>query len=549
MVELFNDSIYGSFKEIVKRYPDKTALIFLGEKYKYSELNEMVINFASSLSKLGVGDGDRIIIYLYNLPQTIVSWLALQRLYAIPVMVAPVYTAYDLRYLANDSGAELIICMDTNLNYVVEVLPDTKLKKVIVTNTFDLIPWWKNLIGKAFDRIPKGKIPSDTGFLAFKDLLKKSKHSDLPQFKSKGGYNTALMLYTGGTTGLPKGVPISEGLFLYKIKEWRKAEEGVIPLGEDMVILGGPLYHIIGQATMATPLIIGGESLIILPRVVLDAMFDHVQRYKGKSLFAVPAMYRMILEHDRVDYYDLTSFRYCGTGGDVLPLEVASRWYKKFNIPLYQGYGATETGGLVSICYSDDGIPPEGSAGRILPGIEYKLVDSDTLEPVPPGQPGELLVTSPYAVTEYWNKPDETAKCFLNIEGKIWYRTKDIVKIDKNGFLYFEDRSVDMIKHKGYRIAAAEIEKVLQEHPSVVSSCVVGIPDVKVGERIKAFVVLREDVKGISGHDLQRWCRDRLPPYKVPSYIEVRDMLPKSKVGKFLRRELRDEERRKIGKL
>jgi len=212
---------------------------------------------------------------------------------------------------------------------------------------------------------------------------------------------------------------------------------------------------------------------------------------------------------------------------------------------MYQGYGATETAGIISICYSEDGVPPEGSVGKINPGTEYKLVEPGTLEPVAPGEPGELLVTSPYAVTGYINKPEETVECFLNLEGKTWYRTKDIVKIDENNWVYFEDRAGDMIKHKGYRVAAAEVERILEEHPAVISSSVVGIPDEKVGEGIKAFVVLKEDIKGVSSYDLQKWCRDRLPSYKVPAYIEYRDMLPKSKVGKFLRRQLREEERKK----
>jgi long-chain acyl-CoA synthetase len=173
-------------------------------------------------------------------------------------------------------------------------------------------------------------------------------------------------------------------------------------------------------------------------------------------------------------------------------------------------------------------------------------VDPDTLEPVPPGEPGELLATSPYAVKSYWNKPGETETCFLHIDGEVWYRTKDIVEVDKDNWLFFRDRSVDLIKHKGYRVAAAEVERILQEHPAVIAASVVGVPDEKVGERIKAFVVLKEDIKGISGFELTKWCKERLAPYKVPQYIEFRDMLPKSKVGKFLRRELREEERRKL---
>ena len=548
MVELLADSVYGSFEEVVKRSPDKTALVYLGEECSYSELEEMVLKFAASLHELGTREGDRVILYLYNTPQTLIAWLALQRLGAIPVLVAPLYTAYDLEYLANDSGAEVILCMDTNLSYVHQVLPETPLKKVIVTTMLDFIPWWKKLVGKGFDRVPKGMIPSGKDFFTFAKVLRDGRPSSLSPFQAPGGDEAAAMLYTGGTTGFPKGVPLPGGLFLNRVVEWARAAEAVIPLGEGSTVLSAPLYHIIGQMDAFAPLLVSGETIIVLPRVVLDAMFDYIQRYKATRMFAVPAMYRMILEHDRVDYYDLSSLRYCGTGGDVLPTEVADRWFRKFNVSLYQGYGSTEVCGAVSLGYARDGAPPEGSAGKMSPGTEFKIVDPNTLEPVPLGEPGELIATSEYHVKSYWNKPEETAKCFLNIEGKVWYRTTDVVRVDENDWLFFLDRSVDMIKHKGYRIAAAEVERVLQEHHAVMSASVVGIPDAKVGERIKAFVVLKEDIRGVSGYELTKWCRDRLAPYKVPQYIEFRDMLPKSKVGKLLRRELRDEERRKLEK-
>jgi long-chain acyl-CoA synthetase len=293
------------------------------------------------------------------------------------------------------------------------------------------------------------------------------------------------------------------------------------------------------------PLIVGGETLLLLPRVVLDALMEHIQRYRVTTMFAVPALYRMILEHDRVKFYDLSSLRYCGTGGDVLPPEVGIRWLNTFKTPLYQGYGTTEFCGAICMSYAEDGIPPVGSAGTILSGSRWRLVDPDTLASVPPGEPGELLGTSPYAVKEYWNKPQETKECFIEMDGQTWYRTKDIVRIDEKNRVFYLDRSVDMIKHKGYRIAAAEIERVLQEHHAVLSACAVGVPDEKMGERIKAFVVLKSDSRGVSAYELTKWCRERLAPYKVPQYIEFRDMLPKSKVGKMLRREMRDEERRK----
>ncbi len=547
-MELLSDTIYGSFEEATKRNPKKPAVIFLGEGYPYSDLKELVLQFAASLHRLGIRQGDRVILNLYNLPQTVIAWLALQRLGVIPILVAPVYTAEDLKYLATDSGAETIVCMDTNLRYVVEVLPETPLTRVIVTNMIDLVPLWKRLIGKGFDRVPKGKIPLGKDVFSFSRLLKDGRPTSLPPFQKKGGDRTALMLYTGGTTGFPKGVPISEKFFLIRALEWRRASEGVTPLGDCVTALSAPLYHIIGEMDAFSPLIVGGETVILLPRVVLDALFDHIQRYKATNMFAVPAMYRMILEHDRLDDYDLSPLRYCGTGGDALPVEVGNRWLKRFNIPLYQGYGATELCGATSLSYARDGAPPEGSAGKIVFTDRFKLVDSETLKEVPFGEPGELLATCDSGVKAYWNNPEETAKCFLNIDGEIWYRTKDIVRVDENRWLFFMDRSVDMIKHKGYRIAAAEVERVLQAHHAVLGACVVGVPDASVGERVKAFVVLKTDVRGVSSYELMKWCRDRLAPYKVPTYIEFRDMLPKSKVGKMLRREMREEERRKVWK-
>jgi long-chain acyl-CoA synthetase len=546
VIQLPSDTIYGAFEETSRRDPDKTALIYLGERFTYTSLKEMVLKFAASLLRLGVKEGDRVVLYLFNMPQTLIAWLALGRLGAVGVPVAPVYGSGDLKYLVKDSGAETIVSMDSNFNYVNEILPETNLKRVVITNMLDLVPFWKRAVARGFDRVPRGKFPSSSKVFSFRDLLKRGDVSGLPDFRLPGGERISLLLYTGGTTGFPKGVPLSEGLFLYRVLEWRRASQSVTPQGECVSLLAAPLYHIIGEMDAMAPLIVGGETLILLPRVVLDALFDHVQRYRATNMFGVPALYRMLLEHDRAEFYDISSLRYCGTGGDILPVEVGKRWLERFKMPLYQGYGATEFCGAISMSYAEDGLPPEGSAGKMIPGSRWKLVDPETLSPAAPGEAGELIGTSPFAVTRYWNKPEETEQCFLQLDGQVWYRTKDIVRIDSGNRLYYMDRSVDMIKHKGYRIAAAEIERVLQEHSAVLSSCVVGVPDEKLGERIKAFVVLKTDTRGVSSFELTKWCRDRLAPYKVPHYIEFRDMLPKSKVGKMLRREIREEERRKL---
>jgi len=278
----------------------------------------------------------------------------------------------------------------------------------------------------------------------------------------------------------------------------------------------------------------------------VDAILEAIQRHKATVMLSVPALYRMILENDRVDLYDLSSLRYCFSGGDVLPLEVYNRWKQKFQVPIYQNYGSTEVACVTQSPLDKEPVP--GSIGPALPTRQVKIVDPDTLEPVPLNTVGELLVTSEYTVKSYWNKPEETANSYVEIDGKTWYRMGDYVQMDEDGLIYYVDRSADIIKYKAYRVSCSEIEAALQDHPAVIGACVVGVPDDRVGERIKAMVVLKEDARGVGSSELIKWCRDRLAPYKIPQYIEFRDMLPKSKVGKLLRREIRDEERRRITK-
>ncbi len=542
-MEIATGSIYEQFERACRDFSDSPALVYLGKKYTYAQLHESAERLAASLHDLGVARGDKAILYLANSPQWVTAWLALLRIGTMAIPISPIYTNVDLQYMANDSGAETIFCLDTNFGYVAQVLPETSLKRVITTNMAESLPWWKRIIGVGFNKIPRGTFTSGKNIFSFKKLLKDGRISSLPPLRAEGE-GLFEMLYTGGTTGLPKGVPFSHIVFLESVAEQRAVSEPCIPKGEDIVIQGGPLFHILGQA-VGLGALLSGDSLILLPRVNLDGLLDHIERYKVLTFFGVPALYRMILDHDRVDSYNLDSLKYCFCGGDVLPIEVTERWLKKFGKPIYQGYGTTETCGRVSLASMAEDAPP-GSAGRITPLQQVKLVDPETLALVRSGEPGELLVSSDHMVKAYWNKPEETDECFVNVNGKPWYRTRDIVRIDEDGWLFYLDRSVDTIKHKGYRVAASEIEAVLQEHHAVIASCVVGVPDEKVGERIKAFVVLKRDIKGVSSYDLIRWCRERLTPYKVPQYIEFRDMLPKSKVGKLLRRELRAEERKKL---
>jgi long-chain acyl-CoA synthetase len=459
--------------------------------------------------------------------------------------VTPIYTAHDLRYVANDSGATAIVCADTNYGYVTQVRSETGLRKVIHTNVADVLPLWKRAFGLLFDRVPRGKVAREAFSVPFRRLLKEAPRS--PAGDRASGDDLAEILYTGGTTRHPKGVPITHRLFLESAESQLRVAEPLIPQGDNVILQGAPLFHILGQVFGLGGLSLFGDTLVLLPKMNLDGMMETIQRYRARSIYAVPALYRMILEHDRLDLYDLSSLRYCFSGGDVLPVEIGRRWRDRFEIPIAQGYGATETVGGVSMSPTDRENPP-GAMGLVLSRKLVCIVDPDTLKEVPSGDPGELLVNSEPMVSSYWNKPEETREAFVKLNERVYYRTGDIVSMDSQGYLYFVDRTVDTIKHKGYRVSASEIEAVLQEHPAVVGACVVGVPDERVGERVKAFVVLKEDIKGMTGYDLIRWCRQKLAAYKVPQYIEFRDMLPKSKVGKLLRREVRTEEKKRLEK-
>jgi len=539
-----SNNIYDNFAETAERCKNHNAVFYLGTRYSYGRIRTLADHFASALIDMGVTAEQKVMLYIPNSVQWVVSWLGVQKIGAAAVPITPIYTPHDVTYIANDSGAETIICADTNFGYVTGVLPETGLKKVIISKMADLLPWWKRFFGFLFDVIPRGKIALDQNTFSFRKLLSRYREPAAPRADNdRNGNSIAEILYTGGTTKFPKGVPITHNLFLVSAIEQIMMSSPLVAPEENVVMGNAPLFHILGQTCSLATLLTGG-SLILQPRINMDATFDAIQRFKAKTIIGVPAMYRMILEHDRLHQYDLSSLVFCFSGGDVLPVEIGKRWKERFGRPIYQGYGATETCGGVSMCPVTVDNPPQ-SVGRIVASKKVKIVDPASLEPLKPGNPGELLVSSQYMVTSYLNKPEETASSFIEFDGETYYRTADIMSMDEDGNLYFVDRTVDTIKHKGYRVSASEIESVLQEHPAVIAACAVGVPDENVGERIKAYVVMKDDIKGITGYDLIKWCRKTLVSYKVPHYIEFRDMLPKSKVGKLLRREIRSEEMRR----
>ena len=536
---------FTQFEKMCEKYPHRPAIIYLGQSFSYIKLKDLIDRFATSLSQLGIEKGNKVMIYVSNSVQWIITFFGIQKIGAVAVPVPPIYTSYEIEYMINDSGAETIVCLDTNFGYVKEIFPKTCLKRVIITNLVDLLPFWKRTVGFLFDKVPRGKVEKGKEVYSFKAMLNtpaKIIHVDIDPMK-----DLAYILYTGGTTGFPKGVPGNHiGMTSYVRDIMEDVASGYLQEGNDTYIAINPLFHIMALGLFVAIGLNSGNTTLLMPIPQVDAILQTIQKYRVRWFLGVPALYRMILENDRLDQYNLNSLKYCYCGGDVLPIEVFKRWKERFHIPIHQVYGSTEAGHVTYSRLNKD--PGLLSIGVPLKSRRCQVVDPDTLEPVPIGETGELLVTSDYTLKHYWNKPEETSRSYVELRNEIYYRMGDYVRQDEKGEIYYVERSADIIKYKAYRVSASEIEAILQDHPTVIGACVVGIPDPKVGERIKAMVVLKEDARGVDASELIKWCRERLAPYKIPQYIEFRDMLPKSKVGKLLRREIREEERRRLTK-
>lgn len=536
-------SVWECFRETAEKYANHVALIYLGTEYTYGELVGLIERLAGGLESLGVKKQDRVVIYQSHCPQWIISWFALQRLGAVAVPITHFYGPHDLNYILADSGAEVVLCTEANFANVAEVTRERNLRHVVVTNTAEMLPRWKGYVDQKVAETQGRSVPSEEGVIAFQELLEKaSAPCAAPEAVAS---DLAEILYTSGTTGLPKGVPLPHDVFLQAARVQREASEPLIPRGKDVVLQGSPLYHILGQ-NIGLGALLAGDTLILLPQMDIKAVLEHIDRHRVTTIFGTPTFFRMILEHPDAGKYDLSSLVWCYTGGDYLPPPLIERWRQKFGKYIYQGYGATEASGGITITPAQGEIP-EGSVGKVLPIWQTRLVDPDTLEPVPPPGPGELLISSDCMVRYYWNKPEETAERFINLDGRLWYRTGDIMRIEADGWTFFVDRSGDIIKHKGYRVVPSKIERVLTEHPAVAAACAIGIPDPDVGEKIKAFVIPKKDGPTAREEDLLAWCRERLASYEVPHWIEFRETLPTSPSGKILRRQVRTEERRKLG--
>jgi len=538
--------LHELLRESAKKHPDHTAIIFMGKKITYKELNILSDKFATALHTLGVKKGDRVAIYLPNIPQYIISYYGASKLGAIVTAVSPLYKERELEYQINDSGAENLIFLDLLYPIVKAVKEKTKLKHLIVANIGEYLPSTKRIIGSLLGKVPSHKVSQETGVHHFKELVDKSPPTP-PTVEINPKEDLMALQYTGGTTGMPRGAMLTHFNLVSNAVACAHWLHGKEPKeAQDIFLTVLPLFHIYGMTTaMNAPIYLAG-TMVMLPRPDALEILKSIQEHRVTVYCGVPTLYAVLINHPDIQKYNLKSVKFCISGSAPLPPEVQKKFMELSGGVLVEGYGLTESSPVTHCNPLDPTLKmvKVGSIGLPWPDTDSQIVDVQTGEKgLPISEVGELIIKGPQIMKGYWNLPEETAAVLR--DG--WLYTGDIGKMDEDGYFYITDRKKDLIKYKGYSVYPREIEDVLYEHPAVKICAVVGKPDKVAGEIPKAFVILKEGATA-SEEEIKKFVKAKVAPYKAIREVEFRTELPMSLVGKVLRRTLREEEREKKAK-
>jgi len=534
----FNDILIPQYlEESTKNFPDNTALIFQGFTLTFKELNEMVARFAAALKGFGVKKGDSVAILLPNVIPCVVAYYATLKIGGIVVLNNPLYSDRELLHQFNDSDSTFLITLDLLANRMVKLREKTRIKTIVYTSIGEYLPFVKRLL---FPLVAKKKglaadVTPARDLYKFKDII--AKYSPDYTQTDLDIDDVAMYQYTGGTTGISKGVMLTHKNISYQIQQieaWFPSfEKGV------EVMLGAlPIFHVFGMSVSMNFAIRMGWSNVLVPKPQPEPLLEAISKFKVTFAPLVPTMYIGILDHPDLATTDLTSIKGCFSGSAPLPLEVINNFQKKTGSIIVEGFGLTESTPVTHI-NPFKGVRKQGSIGVPIPETECKIVDlEDPSIEVPMGEPGELLIRGPQVMKGYLNNPDETKKTLIQ-DGFLC--TGDVAKMDEDGYFYIVDRIKDMIISGGYNVYPRDIDEVLFEHPNILEACCIGVPHEKRGEAVKAFVILKEG-KEMTEREVIDYCDSKLAKYKLPTQVEFRQELPKSNVGKILRKDLRVQE-------
>lgn len=521
---------------VAMNYPDRPALIFMGYSLTYKQLIDMRDRFARCLDDFGVKQGDRVAILLPNVIPCVVAYTAILKIGAIVVMNNPLYTNRELEHQFKDSDAKVLVTLDLLVKRMVELRPKTAIKQIVYTSIGDYLPFPKNLL---FPLVAKKKKlaadvePADQLY-KWKDLIKS--HEPLAPAPTIDLDDIAMLQYTGGTTGVSKGVMLTHSN-LIKQPQALDAWFPEFIEGDYEIMLGAlPFFHIFGISCSMNLALCAGWSNVLVPKPQPKELLETFNKFKPTFAPLVPTMLIGMLHHPDMEKTDLSSIKGCFSGSAPLPVEVIKTFQEKTGASISEGFGMTESS---PVTHSNPfkGQRKIGSIGLPLPDTDARIVSLDDGETdVPVGEIGELLVRGPQVMKGYWNRPEATRDTIR--DG--WLYTGDIAKMDEDGYFYIVDRKKDMIISGGYNVYPRDIDEVFYEHPKVEEACAIGIPHEIRGEQVKVFVVLKAG-QTATEEELIDYCKDKLAKYKLPTKIEFRTELPKSTVGKILRKELRNQ--------
>ena len=540
--------VHEMLNNTAAKFPDNTAIIFYDNKLTYRQLNTLVDKFAAGLQQLGLKKGDRVALYMANCPQSVIAYYAILRAGGIVVPSNPLFVAREFEHQANDSGARIAICLSLLYPRVKQARSNTQLEHVIVTNVKEYFPGLLKVLFTLAKEKKDGHrvdISGDANTYWFQDILNSA--PDKPTPVGIEPEDTAVLMYTGGTTGVPKGAQLTQHNVVANAVQTATWMVGTTE-GKDVILTALPLTHSYAMTVCMNHAVYRGFAQILIPNPrELDRLLDAVNKHRPSIAPGVPTLYMAINNYPDVGKYDLKSIQACISGAAGLPPEVQEEFQRITGGKLVEGYGLSEAT-PVTHCN------PIGSGGRIgtigmpLPDTDCKIVDADTeSETLGAAEPGVLCVSGPQVMKGYWGMPTETANVLRQDEtGKVWLHTGDVAVMSEDGYFRIVDRKKDMILAAGgYNVYPREIEDVLYEHPKVMEAAAIGVPVGGSDQRAKVFIVLRPGETATEDEILD-FCNERLAKYKVPKSVEFREDLPKTMVGKILRRELMEEEAKQV---
>jgi long-chain acyl-CoA synthetase len=552
-------TVWSLLEESAEKFPDSPAVAFpvapMARRLTYRQLKEEAERFAGAMSAMGVGKGDRVGLLLPNCPQFVVAWFGLQRLGAVPVGNNPLYTQRELAHQLEDAGVEILVVLDLLYPLAGAVRDSVGLKTVIVTKVGDYLGFPINKLAPLKQKREakhEGRswppVPADAQITWWSELMRGT-HPEPPPLHVDAVDDVAALVYTGGTTGLSKGAMLTHHNLVsnaLQVGAWFSDVKD----GEEAIVSILPFFHSYGLSAVMNFAISRAMKLILLPRFELEMALKAIDKEKATLFPGVPRIYIAINESEETSKYDLSTIRACFSGAAPLPVAVAEKFEATTGGRLVEGYGLTETSPVTHINPAY-GKRKFGSIGLPIPDTDCKIVDLDDPEKeVGPGREGELCIAGPQVMKGYWNRPDETADMIrVHKDGIRWLHTGDIATVDEEGYFSIVDRKKDMIIVSGFNVYPTDVEQVLYRHPKIQQVCVVGIPDAKTGEAVKAFVVLKQG-EAATEQDVLSWARDEkhgLTGYRAPKSVEFREELPTTMVGKVLRRVLLEEEKQRAG--